>query len=446
MEENQPVMEDKETNPDAQPAKAGQVKQPKSPKISRRLWLSGAVTAATVLLVRQSVGKVATVVPSAAPEVIAPATDLVAADPTKIIGAGPSGYGTTSLFEKPERLTSLTSSRTPLQNLYGSITPSGLHFERHHGGIPVIDPDKYELLIHGMVDRPLVFSLADLKRFPSVTRTCFIECSGNYRSGKAEMTPQEICGLTSQSEWTGVLLSTIFKEVGVQPAATWFLAEGGDAAIMTRSIPVSKGWEDAMIVYAQNGEAVRPEQGYPARLLLPGWEGNTSVKWLRRIKLSDAPFMTREETSKYTEKVKDGKVRQFSFVMDARSIITFPTYPVKVQKGWIEIRGLAWSGRGKIERVEVSVDGGQSWRAAELQGPVLDKAHTAFRYLWNWQGEETRIMSRAVDETGYVQPDYETLAAARESKGGYHFNPITKWLVKNNGEVFHDSPKTDDPS
>jgi len=423
-----------------------EIELPEAPKISRRLWLGSAVTAAAAILVQTSVGKV--LQPVAPEAAVAPAdpvpasglaTEAVAPEPTKVIGAGPSGYGGRSFFENPERLTSATSSRTPLQHLYGSITPSGLHFERHHGGIPIIDPDKYELLIHGLVDKPLVFSLTDLKRFPSVTRTCFIECSGNYRSGKAEMTPQEICGLTSQSEWTGVLLSTIFKEVGVQPSATWFLAEGGDAAVMTRSIPVSKGWEDAMIVYAQNGEAVRPEQGYPARLLLPGWEGNTSVKWLRRIELADAPYMTREETSKYTEKVKDGKIRQFSFVMDARSIITYPAYPVRIQRGWIEIRGLAWSGRGKIERVEVSVDSGESWQEAELQGPVLDKAHTVFRYLWEWRGEETQIMSRAVDETGYVQPDYETLAAARDSKGGYHFNPVTKWRVKGSGEVFHES-------
>jgi sulfane dehydrogenase subunit SoxC len=411
-----------------------------APKISRRLLLGGAATAA-VVLVQTSVGKmVQAAVPQSMAAGLLPDSASSKArepltDPAKIPGRGPSVSGTPSSFENPERLPSLTSSRTPLQDLYGTITPSALHFERHHGGIPVIDPQKYELLIHGMVDKPLVFSLADLKRFPSVTRTCFIECSGNFRSGKQEMTPQEICGLTSQSEWTGVMLSTLFREVGIREKATWFLAEGGDAAVMTRSIPVGKGWDDAMIVYAQNGEAVRPEQGYPARLLLPGWEGNTSVKWLRRIELSDAPFMTREETSKYTETVKDGKIRQFSFVMDARSIITFPSFPVQLERGWVEIRGIAWTGRGKIVKVEVSVNGGRSWMPAELQGPVLDKAHTAFRYLWNWTGGETEIMSRAVDETGYVQPSYHDLSAARESKGGYHFNPITCWRVQRSGKV-----------
>jgi sulfane dehydrogenase subunit SoxC len=357
-------------------------------------------------------------------------------DPTRTPGPPPGVLGTRSPFEHPQKKPSDTSSRTPLQDLYGAITPSDLHFERHHGGVPAIDPRRYELLIHGMVDRPLVFTLADLKRFPSVSRICFLECSGNFRTGKETMTPQEICGLTSQSEWTGVMLSTLFREAGVQPKASWLLAEGGDAAVMTRSIPVSKGWEDAMIAYAQNGEALRPQQGYPARLLIPGWEGNTSVKWLRRIELSDQPFMTREETARYTEPIRDGKIRQFSFVMDARSIITYPAYPQQVEKGWIEIRGIAWSGRGKIVRVEVSTNAGRSWHNAALQGPVLDKAHTVFRYLWQWDGGETEIMSRAVDETGYVQPTLRELVTARGADmGGYHLNPVTAWVLKRDGRV-----------
>src|SRR5690349_17116761 len=282
------------------------------------------------------------------------ADTLLIQDPTKAPGPLPGPLGNRSPFEKPVRKPSDTSSRTPLQDLYGTITPSDLHYERHHGGIPAIDPHKYELVIHGMVDRPTVFTLADLKRFPSLSRIFFLECSGNYRGGKEALTPQDICGLTSQSEWTGVMLSTLFREVGIHPKATWFLAEGSDAAVMTRSIPVGKGIEDGMIAYAQNGEALRPQQGYPARLFLPGWEGNTSVKWIRRIELSDRPSMTREETSKYTEPIKDGKIRQFSFDIDARSIITFPAYPVQLEKGWVEIRGIAWSGRGKITRVEIS--------------------------------------------------------------------------------------------
>ena len=395
-------------------------------KISRRTLLGGAATAAVVLF-KSSYGKM---IQAAIPE-----SALLTDDPTKIQGPPPGELGTRSPFEHPVKKASDISSRTPLQDLYGTITPSDLHYERHHGGVPAIDPHKYELLIHGMVDKPMVFTLADLKRFPSVSRICFLECSGNFRGSKETLSPQEICGLTSQSEWTGVMLSTLLREVGVQPKASWFLAEGSDAAVMTRSIPVKKGWDDAMIVYAQNGEAIRPEQGYPARLFLPGWEGNTSVKWLRRIELSDQPYMTREETSKYTYSVKD-RIRQFSFEMDARSIITYPAFPQQVEKGWIEIRGIAWSGWGKIAKVEISTDNGKSWRLARLQEPVLDKAHTAFRYLWQWNGDTTAILSRATDETGYTQPSLQQLIAARGADmGGYHLNPVTAWVIQRDGKV-----------
>lgn len=396
-----------------------------SRKITRRKLLWGAATAASVALIRTVTGQ--------SIHASVPAAPL---DPTKAPGPLPGPVGKRSPFEHPVRKPSDISSRSPLQDFYGMITPSDLHFERHHAGIPSIDPHKYELLIHGMVDRPTIFTLADLRRFPALSRICFIECAGNFRTGKETMTPQDICGLTSQSEWTGVLLSTLFREVGVHPKATWFLAEGSDAAVMTRSVPVSKGWDDAMIVYGQNGEATRPEQGYPARLLLPGWEGNTSVKWIRRIELSDQPFMTREETSKYTEPIKNGKIRQFSFEIDARSIITFPAWPVQLEKGWVEIRGLAWSGRGKIKRVEVSVDAGKTWLPARLQEPVLDKAHARFRHLWNWRGEETEILSRAIDETGYMQPTLDQLVKARGADmGGYHLNPVTAWRIRRDGTV-----------
>lgn len=402
------------------------VNKPQSNKISRRTWLGGAA-AATMLYVQSSFGKTI--------QVAAPLLLPIPEDPTKKVGPGPSKLGKRSLYETPVRKPSDISSRTPLQDLYSTITPSDLHFERHHGGVPVIDPEKYELLIHGMVNKHMKFTLRDLKRFPSVTRTCFIECAGNFRTGKENMTVQEVCGLTSQSEWTGVMLSTLFREVGVNPKATWFLAEGGDAAVLTRSIPVKKGWDDAMIVYAQNGEAIRPEQGYPARLLLPGWEGNTSVKWIRRIEISDQPYMTREETSKYTYPVKD-RIRQFSFEMDARSIITYPSYPAKVEPGWIEIRGIAWTGRGKVREVQISTDAGKNWNIAKLQGPVLDKAHTYFRYLCQWHGQETEILSRVIDETGYTQPTLKQLIEARgEDMGGYHLNPVTAWVIKNDGSV-----------
>jgi sulfane dehydrogenase subunit SoxC len=408
----------------------------KSGKLSRRRLLAGAAAAASIALIRTATGQTIHAAVSSNQNPPQPTPPINNNDTTRLPGPPPGKLGHKSPFEHLQKTTSNTSSRTPLQDLYGMITPSDLHFERHHSGVPAIDPTKYTLTIHGMADRSTTFSLADLRRFPSVSRICFLECSGNFRTGKETLTPQDICGLTSQSEWTGVMLSTLFREVGASPKASWFLAEGADAALMTRSIPMHKGWDDAMIVYAQNGEALRPEQGYPARLLLPGWEGNTCIKWIRRIEIGDQPYMTREETAKYTETVRDGKIRQFSFDMDARSIITFPAYPVRLPKGWVEIRGLAWSGRGKIKGVEVSVDAGKTWRSAKLQEPILDKAHTVFRYLWYWNGDETEILSRATDETDYTQPTLSQLIAARGTDmGGYHLNPVTAWNIKPDGQV-----------
>jgi sulfane dehydrogenase subunit SoxC len=395
-------------------------------KIDRRTILKGSVLASTALI-QTSFGNVLS-------NVSAPLFDKT---DHRILGPFPSELGTRSPYENPKRVTSFTSSRTPLQDLYGFITPADLHFERHHSGIPDINPDNHELLIHGMVEKPMVFTLKDLKKFPIVSRICFLECSGNYRGGEETMTPQDIAGLTSQSEWTGVMLSTLFREVGISPKASWFLAEGADACLMTRSIPVKKGWDDAMIVFAQNGEAIRPGQGYPMRLLLPGWEGNASIKWIRRIEISDQPFMTREETSKYTEAILDGKVRQFSFNMDARSIITYPSYPNQIEKGWVQIRGIAWSGRGKINKVEVSTDAGKSWYIAELQGPILPKAHVSFVFLWKWDGRATEILSRATDETGYLQPTFKQIKEARGEETRYHYNSITSWQIKNDGTVWH---------
>src|SRR5207247_2611612 len=363
------------------------------------------------------------------------------ADPTKVRGKPSRSLGQRAPTETIQRLgRGGNSSGTPHQDLYGIITPADLHFERHHAGVPEIDPKAYSLLVHGMVDRPTIFTLADLKRFPSVSRVHFLECSGNFggRAASAEITPQPLAGLTSTSEWTGVALATLFREVGVHPKATWFLADGSDAALLTRSIPVTKAFDDALIAYGQNGEAIRPEQGYPARLFLPGWEGNANVKWLRRIELSDRPFMTREETSKYTDPMADGTARIFSFLMDARSLITYPAYPVTLSRGWVEINGIAWTGSAKIRRVDVSTDGGATWTPARLQEPVLSKAHTRFRHLWNWTGGEAVIMSRAVDETGYVQPTRDVLIAARGvSSVGYHVNPITGWLIRPDGTVVY---------
>jgi sulfane dehydrogenase subunit SoxC len=330
---------------------------------------------------------------------------------------------------------------TPLDLLNGIITPSDLHYERHHAGVPLVDPSRYTLTIHGMVDRPTVFTLDDIKRFPSVSRILFLECSGNsgagWGKGPATGTAQTLHGLTSTSDWTGVPVSTLMNEVGVQSGALWALAEGEDAAVLTRSVPLTKLMDDALIAYGQNGEALRPEQGYPARLLLPGWEGNINVKWLRRLKFGDQPFETREETSKYTDPMPDNSARQFTFAMEAKSTITWPTTRIGVMPslGAWEVRGIAWSGRGRITRVEVSADGGQTWADARLVDPVLPIAHTRFLFPWRWTGTEAILVSRATDETGYVQPSRNELVAARGTGSIYHYNGQQNWRIAPNGTI-----------
>ena len=355
-------------------------------------------------------------------------------------------YGVPSPFEsgvvRRRRSRSPTStaasSATPLQDLHGIITPNGLHFERHHAGVPAIDPAQHRLMVHGLVDRPLIFGMDELVRFPSVSRLHFIECSGNsaWAQAPASATVQDLHGLISCCEWTGVLVSTVLAEAGVKPAAVWMLAEGADASGLTRSVPIAKALDDAILAYAQNGERLRPEQGYPLRLVLPGYEGNMSVKWLRRLKLGDQPFQTREETAKYTDLMPDGRARQFTFVMEAKSVITFPSGGQKLgPHGFYEISGLAWTGRGTIARVEVSTDGGASWRDAALQEPVLSKCLTRFRLPWRWGGAPARLQSRATDETGYVQPDREALVDARGLNSGYHYNGVQEWRVGADGAV-----------
>jgi sulfane dehydrogenase subunit SoxC len=366
-------------------------------------------------------------------------------DPTAAPGAPTSAVGVRSPFATPAgrmptgQITG--SSLTPLQDLTGTITPSDLHFERHHAGVPVIDPARHRLLIHGLVDRPLIFTVDELKRFPPVTRIHFVECSGNGRAAwqtpKPEMSPQQVDGLTSNSEWTGVRVATLFHEAGVKPSAAWFLAEGGDACKLARSIPLEKGLDDALVVWAQNGEPLRPEQGFPLRLLLPGYEGNANVKWLRRLELGREPWMTRWETAVYTDPLPNGTSRQFSLVLDAKSLITSPAHPsVLPGPGWYPISGVAWSGRGRITLVEVSTDGGASWHQAVLQGSALSKAHTRFTWMWQWKGEEAALLSRATDETGYVQPTKKVLLAVRGIGTSYHFNSIRGWRVRPDGRLF----------
>ena len=408
--------------------------------ISRRSMIAGTAAAAGGALLSKlpapAEGQQATAAPAAA-------APPVVGDPTKAPGAPTTAVGERSPFVQPKRAPVGDVAGTtlaPLQDLAGSITPADLHFARIHSGIPTIDPATHTLLIHGLVDRPMSFSVDDIKRFPAVTEIRFIECSGNgrvaYRMPRPDMTPQQVDGMTSQSEWTGVPLSLLLRETGVKSGAKWFLAEGGDSCLLARSIPLAKAYDDALVAWAQNGEPLRPEQGFPIRLLLPGFEGNTNVKWLRRIKLGTEPFMTRWETSKYTDPILGGKVRQFSLEMDAKSIITSPAYPEHIPApGWWPIRGLAWSGRGRITRVDVSTDGGVTWQEAALRTPAMPKAQVRFELPWRWTGNNSFLMSRAVDETGYVQPTMAELRAARGPATEYHFNCIRGWRVGRDGAV-----------
>ncbi len=362
------------------------------------------------------------------------------------LGAPRSGYSDRSKYETAERyFTGSTpatgSGRTPLQDLHGIITPSSLHFERHHSGIPDIDPAHHELTIHGLVDKPLVFTMRDLYRLPSVSRIHFIECAGNSgreHEGRPGETAQKSHGLLSCSEWTGVPLKVLLDQVGVRPSASWIVAEGADASRLNRSIPMSKALDDVLVAYAQNGEALRPSQGYPLRLFVPGWEGNVSIKWLGRMQLTSEPYMTRDEAAFYTDLMPSGKARRFTFVMEAKSVITRPSGGQRLDgQGFYEISGLAWSGRGRITRVEVSTDAGRTWREAELQGPVVPKASTRFCLPWHWQGEETTIQSRCTDETGYVQPTRDALLAVRGKNASDHYNGIKLWYVHRDGAISH---------
>ncbi|MFN5665893.1 sulfite dehydrogenase, partial [Bradyrhizobium sp.] len=363
--------------------------------------------------------------------------------PGEAMGSQP--YGTPSVHEKgvvknisktlPQYISA--SGRTPLQELDGIITPNGLFYERHHGGVPTIDPAEHRLMLHGMVERPLVFTMEDIRRFPSQSRIHFLECSGNPVYTKPYgKTASDLVGLLSCAEWTGVPLKTVLDEAGLQAGAKWIVAEGADVAALTRSIPIEKCLDDAMLVYSQNGERLRPQQGYPLRLLLPGFEGNMNVKWLRRLKVTAEPAYSREETSKYTDPMPDGTSREFTFYMEAKSIITRPSGGQKLTtKGFHEITGIAWSGHGKVKSVEISLDEGKSWQQAELQEPVLTRALTRFRLPWHWDGTPAVIQSRAIDETGYVQPTLAELVAVRGLNSFYHNNAIWPWRIDANGEV-----------
>jgi sulfane dehydrogenase subunit SoxC len=373
-------------------------------------------------------------------------TGLVAkADEARSLGKPLSGYGERSKFVKPVRTTRQSktpeagSSQTPLADMYGIITPSSLHYERHHAGVPDIDPATHTLMIHGLVERPLILSMDEIRRLPSVSRIHFLECGGNSGSewqAKTGPDAQRSYGLASCSEWTGVPLRLVLEEAGVKPEAKWMIAEGADACRMQRSVPLAKELDDAMLAYGQNGEPLRPEQGFPLRLLTPGWEGNIQVKWLRRLMLTTEPHFTRDETSKYSDLMPDGKARIFTLTQEAKSVVTFPSGGQKLTGPKLyEITGLAWTGRGRITRVELTFDGGRTWQDARLDEPRLRLAFTRFRLPWQWDGKPAAIASRATDESGYIQPTREELIAVRGRNSGFHFNGIKVWQVQADGSV-----------
>ncbi|KAA5596232.1 sulfite dehydrogenase [Blastochloris sulfoviridis] len=340
----------------------------------------------------------------------------------------------------------LTASRessvsfTPLHELDGIITPNGLCFERHHGGIAEVDPADWRLVLHGLVDKPLMFTLDDIKRLPRTNRVYFAECAANsgmeWRGAQLNGC-QFTHGMIHNVMYTGVPLKILLEEAGLKPNAKWLLIEGGDAAAMTRSLPLAKALDDCLVAYRMNGEMLRPENGYPVRIVVPGWEANMWVKWLRRIEVGDQPWHHREETSKYTDLLENGRARRFTYVMDAKSVITSPSpqAPLKHGKGFTVLSGIAWSGRGKIARVDVSLDGGRNWRTARLDGPVLDKSMARFYVEFDWDGRELFLQSRAMDETGYVQPTKDELRKVRGLNSIYHNNGIQTWRVLPGGEV-----------
>lgn len=382
--------------------------------------------------------------------IVVQAADDALPDPTRTPGQPFSNYGQPSVQER-QTIRWITANRavpgngvswTPLQDLEGIITPSGLHFERHHNGVPQIDAEAHRLVIHGLVRQPLKFSIEALKLYPQRSRICFIECGGNSNAGwhaePLQTRAGSLHGLASNSEWTGVPLSLLLDEAGVDKAARWLLLEASDAVGMNVSLPLEKARKDCLLALYQNGERLRPEQGYPLRLIVPGWEGVLNVKWLSRIELGPEPLMSRNETSRYTELQPDGRARQFTYQMDVKSLITSPSPGQRLpEPGLYELRGLAWSGRGRIKRVEVSADAGRTWRRAALEGPVLPTSFTRFRIPWRWDGRPAVLQSRAVDDSGAVQPTRAALVAQRGRAGYFHYNAIVSWQLGEDGELSH---------
>lgn len=375
------------------------------------------------------------------------------------IGDDTPAYQTPSKFAKnvvrtlanPKFEPRSSISRTPHHLLEGTRTPNGLHFTINHTGIPEIDPLQHRLLIHGLVKRPLIFTIDALLRYPMISRPAFVECGGNsaplFSPTPIQADVQALHGLASCAEWTGVSLSVLLDECGIDPRAKWFIAEGADGPHLMRSIPLAKGLDDAMIALYQNGEPLMPGNGFPMRLLLPGYEGNMNVKFLRRLKLVASPAMSYWETQVYTEPMPRGKSYNFDFLNEVKSYITRPSPGVDLkQPGFYEISGIAYSGKGKIARVMVSADGGKSWGEAALQGPIASKAFTRFRMPWRWDGRPVILQSRAWDDQGSFQPTRAEFVAARgqldaeplvTALENHHCNTITSWAVNSHGKVTH---------
>lgn len=368
-----------------------------------------------------------------------------------VAGVPARDYGVPAAHEKDVRRTLIqpyeklapgySFSGTPLQHLRGTITPNGLHFEVHHGGRADIDPRVHRLMIHGLVKRPLKFDLDALDRYPMVTRTHFIECAGNsFFNALTDEPMQAGCdtlhGLVSNAEWTGIPLSILLSEADVDPRARWVVATGGDAASLSRSLPLRKVMADGMLALHQNGERLRPEQGYPMRILLPGFEGNMNIKWVTSLQLTDTPAYTKDESGQYTEMLADGSVLAFTFRMGVKSVITRPSATMTMSgPGLYQVSGLAWSGGGAIRAVEISADGGQSWATADLTTPVLSQALTRFTLPWHWDGSPALLMSRAIDEKGARQPTRTEWKSRYAPTSANHYNAIQSWRIDAAGSI-----------
>ena len=388
------------------------------------------------------------------------AAEALTDDPwSKVPGKTVTAYGLPSRFEEkvgrtlsnPNGEPRTQHARTPHHLLNGTFTPNGVHFVISHMGNPDIDPARHRLVIHGLVKRPLVFTLDALARYPMVSRMTFLECGGNsaplFASQPVQAGVQALHGLASCAEWTGVPLATLLEESGIDPRAKWLIAEGGDAPALSRSVPLKKGLDDAMIALYQNGERLMPGNGYPMRLLLPGWEGNMNVKYLRRIKLVEEPAMSYYEARTYAPILPNGKAYRFFFLQQVKSFITQPSPGLALRgPGLYEVSGIAYSGNGRISRVMVSADGGATWAESALQEPVLSKAFTRFRIPWRWDGGPAVLQSRAWDEAGNVQPTRAQVVAERGESDkvlpatafiNQHYNGPTSWAIESNGEVKH---------